>query len=166
MISTTLLGASNRRGGSDEAARVGVRFDGWVFATALDVADTLLAEPLVSTHDRLSCPKDWALVSRAQLSLRLPLLDVARQPLEDIATLEVAPQDGVGLHGRTFDVAAVDVVAVVGATFAPGLCRGSESDGGLTRVLVICGPGPERELDEELSSRVLPGRKPTLPRGA
>ncbi|MEA1951183.1 MAG: hypothetical protein U9N87_07350 [Planctomycetota bacterium] len=56
MMSITLLGTLIRRGGSDEAARVGARYDGRVFATALDVADTRRAEPLVSTYDRLSCP--------------------------------------------------------------------------------------------------------------
>ena len=48
IMSITWLGTLIRRGCCNEAARVGVRYDGWVFATALDVADTLLAEPLVS----------------------------------------------------------------------------------------------------------------------
>ncbi|MEA1951182.1 MAG: hypothetical protein U9N87_07345 [Planctomycetota bacterium] len=88
-----------------------------------------------------------------------------RQPSDDVPPLEAATFDGVELHGTQLDAAA-DGAIVDGATFARGLCRWSESDGGVTRVFVIRGPGPGRALDDELKSRVLPGRKPTLPREA
>ncbi len=125
MISITWLGTLIRRGCCNEAARVGVRYDGRVFATALDVADTLRAEPLVSCLTWPSWPKVRALEAPVldvlvRLSAsRLPC-DLALQPSRFTCPLGVEAFDGTELQGAQLDAVAAAGVVVDGEIFTRG----------------------------------------------
>jgi hypothetical protein len=142
MMSITLPGRLIRCRWTAEPFLIAVRYGGWVRATALDVADTLLAEPLGSIRIWPSCPYVWFRLSAGWFSF-----DGARQPLDDDPAVEL---DGAALEELTF---------------APELCEWPGSEGGFKRVRVIRGPGCELPEDDP-TIRVLPGRKPALLRDA